>query len=554
MNDLGGIVIPLQQGQVTKNGAINPPFEFEKHGIGVGDIEAEFDQPPPSQPPPPNSGWGEPGELDAELPAVIPLTPDMLPEPVRAWLMDISGRMKCPLDYCASAFIVMVSSLIGTRLAIKPKQRDDWTIICNLWGAAIGDPSMMKTPSIAEVFKPLRRIMDAKRVEHEQEQAAYLAAESTREVQKKVFQSQEADRMKGKKVDNPVSYPGKSAKPTERRYMVNDATIEKLGPLLNENPTGLMVFLDELVGLFASWEKPGRESDRAFYLEAWNGSNSKTIDRVMSGTLYVDLVCLALYGGIQPSKLMGYLQAATEYQNDGFVQRLQLAVYPDKPVWGYTDEYPDKEARDLAFGIIDAVAAGDFSQIAYDASDYERFPFTRFNAEAQQVFKDWITDWKTNVEPNETGLVLEHFAKYPSLMPSLALVFHVVNHADGQTEPDAATGKHLVGVRAARMAVRWCEYLASHAKRIYGMLDKRDEAAAKELLKHLKRGDLKDGFKRHDVVRKGWAMLGSKVDADNAIELLVTQNWLKAVKPAPNDTGRPEAETYLIHPKISPKA
>ena len=36
---------------------------------------------------------------------------------------------------------------------------------------------------------------------------------------------------------------------------------------------------------------------------------------------------------------MGYLQAATGYENDGFVQRLQLAVYPDKPQWAYVDEY-----------------------------------------------------------------------------------------------------------------------------------------------------------------------------------------------------------------------
>ena len=67
--------------------------------------------------------------------------------------------------------------------------------------------------------------------------------------------------------------------PTRRRYLTNDATIEKIAELLNENPRGILHFRDELTGLLVSWEREDRQSDRAFYLEAWNGYGSYTTDK-----------------------------------------------------------------------------------------------------------------------------------------------------------------------------------------------------------------------------------------------------------------------------------
>jgi hypothetical protein len=57
--------------------------------------------------------------------------------------------------------------------------------------------------------------------------------------------------------------------PTLRRFKTNDSTIEKLGELLRENPAGILVSRDELVGLIATWDREGREGDRTFFLEAW---------------------------------------------------------------------------------------------------------------------------------------------------------------------------------------------------------------------------------------------------------------------------------------------
>ncbi|GAB4036704.1 YfjI family protein [Spirosoma gilvum] len=493
--------------------------------------------------------WLKPKPLKSNLLSVLSVSPSMLPEQLRPWLIDISNRMKCPLDFVASATVVMLSSLIGTRLAIKPKAKDDWTIIVNLWGAAIGDPSTMKTPSVSEVFKTLNRLIAESIKIFEEEMQCYEAEQLTYEVQKKVYQAQEQDRLKGKPVSNPIGYPESPKKPTERRYMTNDASIEKIGELLNENPTGLLQFRDELTGLLTGWDRSGKEQDRAFYLEAWNGNGSMTIDRIGRGTTHVKNVCVSLFGGIQPSKLMGYLKAANQFDNDGFVQRLQVSVYPNKPTWEYVDEFPDAYARDKAFAIIRKITESDFSEIAYDADDYNRYPYTRFASEAQEIFKQWITDWETNVLPNESGLLLEHFTKYRSLMPSLALIFHVVNCVDkpGLANPQQ---KYLVSTEAALMAVEWCTYLQSHARRIYGLLDNQQVEAAKTLLQHIKIGHLKDGFKARDVQRKGWSGLSDQETIESALSELIATHWLKEVQTDQPTGGRPEAPHYLINPEI----
>ena len=98
--------------------------------------------------------------------------------------------------------------------------------------------------------------------------------------------------------------------PTLRRYKTNDSTVEKLGELLRENPAGLLVLRDELVGLIATWEREGREGERAFFLEGWNGNQSFDTDRIGRGHISIPNLCVSIFGGIQPDKLTVYLEQA----------------------------------------------------------------------------------------------------------------------------------------------------------------------------------------------------------------------------------------------------
>jgi Protein of unknown function (DUF3987) len=56
--------------------------------------------------------------------------------------------------------------------------------------------------------------------------------------------------------------------------------------ILKENPQGVLYLRDELSGWIAQLDRRGRERDRTFYLETWDGDSDFTFDRVGRGTVY----------------------------------------------------------------------------------------------------------------------------------------------------------------------------------------------------------------------------------------------------------------------------
>ena len=129
-----------------------------------------------------------------------------------------------------------------------------------------------------------------------------------------------------------------------------------------------------------------------------------------------------------------------------------------------------------------------------------------------------------------------HLAKYRSLIPALALIYHI---AAGKIGP--------VGVEAIFAALEWERYLESHARRIYAPVIMPDVDAVCTLAHHLRKRDLPDGFTVRDVYRKGWSGLSRKQDAEDAVETLAELKWL--VAETPTKGGRPTT-VYYINPRI----
>ena len=77
---------------------------------------------------------------------------------------------------------------------------------------------------------------------------------------------------------------------------------------------------------------------------------------------------------------------------------------------------------------------------------------------------------------------------------------------------------------------------------------------AKELTKHLKAGDLPDGFKVRDIQRKSWSFLTSTEQIDASLAVLLSNHWIREEPPAPTTNGRPPAIAYRINPEILPNA
>lgn len=60
-------------------------------------------------------------------------------------------------------------------------------------------------------------------------------------------------------------------------------------------------------------------------------------------------------------------------------------------------------------------------------------------------------------------------------------------------------------VAALEQTLTWATYLEAHARRVYSAMSHPDTTGARELAKHLQRGDLASPFTLREIYRKGWA-------------------------------------------------
>jgi len=523
------------------------------------DIESEIfaasessseDAPPPERET--DDEWPAPTPISTTLAPVPAFDLALLPVPFADWVRDIAKRVSCPIDYVAIAIMVVLASVVGRQVGIRPKEHDDWTVIPNLWGRVIGPPGVLKSPALREALRPLDLLIAEAKQDHEQALKDYEFAKLRYDAERKKIDKQLKDAVANDQDVAPIRKAFEAltepTEPTERRYLVNDSTVEKLGELLNENPKGLLQFRDEDSGFLHMMDREGNENARAFFCEAWNGNSSYTYDRIERGTIYIKAACLSKLGGIQPGPLRHYLQEVfgSGERDDGFVQRDQLLVYPDVPTWEDVDEIPDSAARQRVTTILRRLADLDVASIGAHEKEDE-IPYLRFTPEAQVHFRTWRAGLEHRIRHGEEhSIVLNHLAKYRSLMPSLALLTHLVACVD------RGIGGPVSETEALR-AIRWCEYLEPHTRRVYENLTAAGRINAAHLvrkLKALRHDDLPNPFRARTVQLKGWAGLTNAEAVKEALEILEEHGYVRKMGRPTTDRGGRPTEEYLVHPSI----
>jgi putative DNA primase/helicase len=505
--------------------------------------------------------WQEPQPLPEDMPAVPRFDYRCLPETLDPWIRDIAERMQCPRDFPAVGAMIVLGSIIGRKVGIRPKRHDDWLEIPNLWGGIIGRVGLLKTPALQQALIHLRRLVARAFEKYEKACRQHDISDMLRAQKKKLVEGEikkalkesakTKDASEKEKAENAARETAEkhlkeaSENPVCRRYEVNDSTIEKLGELLAENPNGLLLVRDELSGFLRDLDREDRAGDRAKYLEMWDGKGELTYDRIGRGTVRVPSNTLSVLGGIQPDVLMAYIREAVRggSGNDGLLQRLQLFVWPDVPGdWRNVDEWPDTEAKNQAFDVFEYL--DNLTPETVGANTSDGIPFLRFTDEAQECFDAWRAELERKLRSDIEHPAFEaHLAKYRKLLPVLALLLHLAERKTG-----------AVCLDALKKALLWVAYLEPHARRIYSAVLRPDTAAARELAKHLQRGDLPERFKLREVYRKGWAGLNSKEDAEAATEILCDLGWIRpaadAPVRAPGTPGRAASQIFEVNPKI----
>jgi putative DNA primase/helicase len=473
---------------------------------------------------------------------------DLLPEAFRPWIEDAAERLQCPPEFIAVPAMVAAGSAVGRRCAIRPKRRDDWLVVPNVWGAIVGRPSTMKSPAIGVALGPIRKAeADAARAHvaaaerHAQEMERYAdikaAAKSVRK------QAAKAALKKGLQPEDLPEQEPPPPPPRAVRFLTNDSTYEAAGEIMAENPNGILVVRDEIVGFLRPLDREEYAAARGFWLESWNGLGGYTFDRIGRGTVRLEAVCAGLVGGLQPARLAQYVKDATQggAGDDGLLQRFGLLVWPDgEPEWRDVDRYPDNTAKRQATAIYQRLVAITPEAIAAHRGEFDEVPWLGFDEGGQEVFAAWHANLERRLRAEGLHPAIEsHLAKYRKLVPALALISHLADSPDGGP----------VTEDAALAAVAWSEYLEPHAIRIYGAASLPERAAAR--LIWARREALPSPFSARDVQRRGWVGMGDADAVARALSVLEDHCLILGEAVVPTAAGGRPSVRYTINPRAA---
>ncbi len=246
---------------------------------------------------------------------------------------------------------------------------------------------------------------------------------------------------------------------------------------------------------------------------------------------------------MQPEKLANYLFHTSKNQNDGLMQRFQLGVYPDQPKeWKVIDRQPNRAAQERVCEIIKTLSQADFTQLGAVENEFSDVPYFHLDDDSQALFYEWWQDLQNRKDSDDSPLICEHLAKYRSLAPSLALIFHLIDVISGGQPGN-------INQLSLSRAISYTEYLETHARRIYSLAASQSMNSAAILAKKIKAGALKEQFTVREVYRKGWHLLATKQHVIEACEELQDLNWIRSYAVS-GGYQAPALSGYFVNPKV----
>ncbi|NMC21107.1 MAG: DUF3987 domain-containing protein, partial [Thermogutta sp.] len=245
-----------------------------------------------------------------------PYPVEALPKAFRDFVETTAEAFGCDESYVALPLLTAAGGAIG--LTRKLEAKAGWRVPPILWGVIVGESGSLKTPAIKAALRWTERRQARLLAEHDKDRLRF-EAELAR------YERDIAAWKRDKRADDP---PQKPEPPTARRIVVSDTTVEALGPILRDNPRGVLLARDELSGWLSSFDRyvGTKGGDSAFWLSA-HGGLSHTVDRKTSGAFYIPAAAVCVTGGIQPAVLRRVLADGNYFEN-GLASRLLMAFPP----------------------------------------------------------------------------------------------------------------------------------------------------------------------------------------------------------------------------------
>jgi hypothetical protein len=444
-----------------------------------------------------------------------PFPVSALPAPIGEYVLQAAGALGCDSAYVALPALAVIASAIGNTRVIRLKR--GWTECSVIWSVIVGQSGTLKSPAYHAAVAHLFRIQQAHRLAHNASLADY--------------------REKERKAKEDKTDPGD--RPTMKRIICSDVTIERLAELLEDSPRGLLTARDELsawLGSFGRYKGKQGGTDLPNWLEIFRAGtimyDRKTGER---RTIIVPSAAVSVTGGIQPGVLANAL--TPEFFEAGLAARLLLAM-PVAPPKRWSEVEVAPEAESAYHDVLEGLLALDFG---WDSNDNAVPHVLSLSPDAKAVWIAFYNDWAQEQATAE-GELAAAFSKLEAYAARFALIHHVVGRV--------ARGEKDIGpidVESVQAGITLCRWFAAEARRVYAALSETsEERATRNLVEHIrKRGGR---ITARELQRSNSRKYRTASQAEDALEDLVKEGLGIWEEPAKTTRGGQPACYFSLLP------
>ena len=434
-------------------------------------------------------------EFEGVFEKKIPL--EAFPAKIQDMILTLARQENYTIEYMMASLLVAVSTAIGN--AVNIRIRGGWISNSALYMILIGRPGTGKTPPLDFAFRPIRK-HDAQAVKQfklEMEQYNNLIESN-----------------KGKK-ENTTPLPDK---PILQRTIISDFTPEALMRALDDNHRGVVVYVDEIMGMFNAVNQYSRGQLIEQLLTAFSGKPLDISRCSMPVPIHIEYPFINIVGTMQIPRMHELIEKG--YKENGLLDRI-IFVYPSSQE--ISDWQLDEDSSFASFEKYSNMWESIFNKVIdLPFSDNDNVQsILDFSPEAKAYF----TNWRNNAiravnQIQDDGLVDSRVIKAPMITARLALVLQILRWACGEVHKD------FVDIDSTKSAIALSKYFEScYADIQKYMLRESIEPQKKELL-----DCLSATFTTADAIQAGKEVGQSERSVMYSLVNLATNKIIKKIK------------------------
>ena len=458
----------------------------------------------------------------------------VLPDTLRRWVEAESHATQTPADLAALLALSVCSAGIARRVVVEPRR--GWREPVNLFTAVLLEPGNRKSAVFADAMKPLRELeaelIEAARPEVARAQSDRRQDETRLRKLEKTAAEKHGDEagQARHEAGNLAADLADGAEPVLPRLIVDDATAEKLGIMLEEqggriasmSPEGGV--FDLMAGLYSKSGIP----QFGVYLMGHSGDDLIT-DRVSRKGVRVERPALTCAYAMQPAVIEGLAENAA-FRGRGLLARF---LYAAPQSW--------IGRREIAPAPVSDATREAYRQTVRALAEVEGEIVLQLSSDAAALFRAWEVEIEAMLaEGGQMEIMRDWGAKLAGATLRLAAVLHCV---------EQGPAGHIEGPTIAA-AVEIARYLVPHAEAVLNMMLASEETAdddARYVLRWIERHGRRE-FTKRDAQQHGKRRFPKADDIDPALAELTRRGYIRLRPVEASGPGRPPSPTFDVNP------